>query len=81
MNPIKIDGSNRVYRKPDSMTDEECASLHVRSEMVEFRTILSSAWQPTLEEIERMLKGAPVILTIHGMDHPPVSLQVGEGSI
>lgn len=29
MNPIKFEQSNRELTKPESMTDEECGSLHV----------------------------------------------------
>lgn len=37
-----------------------------------------SIWQPTPEELARLQSGAPVMLTIFGDVHPPVSVGVGE---
>ena len=39
---------------------------------------MQTAWQPTPDEIARIVAGAPVYLTILGTGHPPVRLDVGE---
>jgi hypothetical protein len=79
MNPIEINGSNRVFTKPKDMTDEECGPLYVRVERYEnYHTTIKSAWQPTDEERIKIALGEPIILTIIGISHPPVALSVGE---
>lgn len=40
--------------------------------------LMISAWLPTPDELVRMVKGAPVYLSIVGGVHPPVSLRVGK---
>jgi hypothetical protein len=76
MNPAKIDGANVEYHRPADMTDEECSSLHVRLERVNWQTTLKSAWIPTDAERVKIALGQPVILTIYGAGHPAVSLHV-----
>ncbi len=39
---------------------------------------MQSAWFPTPAEIEAIKAGAPVILTVLGVNHPPVRLETGE---
>jgi hypothetical protein len=39
---------------------------------------MTSAWLPTPEEIERITAGAPILLRIISINHPPVMLEVGE---
>ncbi|NTI22390.1 hypothetical protein G6M87_11025 [Rhizobium rhizogenes] len=41
---------------------------------------LQSAWYPTVDELERLNSGAPVIMTVLGTQHQPVDLNVGEVS-
>ncbi len=36
-----------------------------------------TSWQPTPDEIERIVRGAPIYLTVLGIGHPPVCLDVG----
>lgn len=38
---------------------------------------MQSAWFPTPKELEALLNGAPIILTVLGTAHPPVRLEVG----
>lgn len=38
---------------------------------------MQSAWFPTPKELEALLNGAPIILTVLGTAHPPVKLDVG----
>lgn len=37
-----------------------------------------TAWEPTPAELERLNKGAPVLLRVLGTQHPPVGITVGE---
>ena len=38
---------------------------------------MQTAWLPTPKEIDAINNGAPIILTLHGMQHPPVMIEVG----
>lgn len=40
--------------------------------------IMSSAWEPTPDELQRLNAGATIYLHIMGTQHPPVALEVGE---
>lgn len=40
--------------------------------------VMVTAWEPTPDELERIKVGATVYLTVMGIGHPPVSLDVGE---
>lgn len=61
----------------DEDTNGPCGGLAIRDENTTAGHGMTSAWFPTLEEIQRIVEGAPVYLTILGKDHPPVSLSVG----
>lgn len=37
---------------------------------------MQTAWEPTPAEIERIVAGQPIILTILGTGHPPVLIEV-----
>jgi len=39
--------------------------------------VMTSAWEPTPDELQRLLAGAKVILQVVGTAHPPVLLTVG----
>ena len=39
---------------------------------------MQTAWQPTPSEIERIVAGQPIILTLLGTGHPPVLIEVRE---
>ena len=40
--------------------------------------VMVSAWEPTPAELERLAKGAPILLRVVGQIHPPVMIEVGE---
>ena len=40
--------------------------------------VMVTAWEPTPDELERLVKGAYVHLAVVGTQHPPVLLEVGE---
>lgn len=37
-----------------------------------------SAWEPTPDEIAKIVAGAPILVCLLGSAHPPVMLDVGE---
>lgn len=37
-----------------------------------------TAWEPTPDELDRLNRGAPVLLRVMGRAHPPVMVTVGE---
>ncbi|MES2814516.1 MAG: hypothetical protein V4720_06440 [Pseudomonadota bacterium] len=39
---------------------------------------MQTAWQPTPDELARLVAGAPLYLTLLGSAHPPVLMQVGD---
>lgn len=61
--------------KPDK--DGHCGHLAICDEQHISGPCMTSAWEPTPDEIERLAQGAPVYLTILGNVHPPVAMAVG----
>jgi len=58
--------------------------LPLRDEMVHDKATgqdtpsMVTAWEPTPDEIERLQRGAPVLLRVLGNVHPPVMITVGD---
>lgn len=76
MQPIKFPQANLVLEKPSSMTDEECASLHVYRRQPGAADDLISCWRPSWRERLAILFGRPVWLWVFGRAHPPVAIEV-----
>lgn len=77
MIPGRIPGATRVLGAPagwDVERDGFCAGLAVR----DCDGHMVSSWQPSLEEIARIVAGAPVHLFVVGSAHPPVAIGVGD---
>lgn len=80
MMPVTFDHANFTFGKPPSMTEEQCASLHVwkGTAPIDDRGTLMpciiSKWQPSKEDIEAINKGEGIWLSITGSGMPPVSL-------
>jgi hypothetical protein len=55
-----------------------CGGLAVCDHLTKAGLVMESAWLPTQEELSRLVAGAPVILGVMGLGHPPVYLAVGE---
>lgn len=62
----------------DKATEGPCGSLAIRDEQTTAGPGMTSAWQPTPDEIERIKAGASIHLTVLGTVHPPVSMSVGQ---
>lgn len=81
----RIEGATRHLGKSQGFT-----TLSIRDEamLVEFNrdgekitqeiNQMVSAWEPTLEELSRLMNGAPIYLKLWGTQHPPVIIEVGE---
>lgn len=54
-----------------------CGHLAIRDVMTTAGPAMQSVWFPTPAEIERIKAGAPIYLTLIGMFHPPVAMDVG----
>lgn len=54
-----------------------CGTLPIRDELTAAGWGMTSAWLPTPEELEQLVAGAPIYLTVIGEVHPPVAMAVG----
>ncbi|ERI85132.1 hypothetical protein HMPREF1981_02019 [Bacteroides pyogenes F0041] len=69
MKPIDFPQSTKVLQRPSTMTDKECASLHVWSDGNQ----CVSCWEPTFKERLNILFGGKVWLgVLSGKTQPPV---------
>jgi hypothetical protein len=81
MMPARVYGATRHLKAPSDWNKDEdgpCGGLPIRDEKTTAGPGMTSAWQPTVEEIERLKAGASVYLTVLGTVHPPVSMSVGQ---
>lgn len=39
---------------------------------------MKTSWEPTPAELRRLVAGAPVVVTIIGVQHPPIVVEVGD---
>ena len=67
MTPLKFDGFNRVYKKNELQPDDIPAQRVGSSS--------TSRWQPSYAELQVLMNGGAIELTIHG-DQPAVALSV-----
>lgn len=79
MDPVDFPQSNAVFGAPPGSTD--CADLPVTKAKLNGEDVIVSCWQPTEDEIARVLVGEPVYLCIVGRGMPPVSLGAGHAYI
>lgn len=81
MYAIRVSGSTRYLGAPvewkDDGRDKRCGYLSIRDEQTSFGPTMTSAWELEPHEIEALIKGAPIYLTVCGNIHPPVALRVG----
>ena len=72
-NATRVLGKSQGYR-----------GLPIRDETIncavngEGMPVMITAWEPTPDEIAKIVAGAPIHLIVLGMVHPPVMMQVGE---
>ncbi len=74
----RIENATRVIGKSQGFF-----GLPVRDELISERVLgnnipcMTTAWEPTPEELQRLNNGAKVTLKIIGVNHPPVLIEVG----
>jgi hypothetical protein len=73
MKPIEFKEHNRLLRKPESMTDEQCASLPVHTD----KGVCTSCWKMTFKErLNAILFGKIWVGVLTGTTtQPPISVQ------
>ena len=72
MTPGRIEGSNL------RLVADGCLDLHARRMVHEGDVVtITTAWQPSVEELAALNAGHSVYLTIFGGSHPPVYVGVG----
>lgn len=75
----RIEGATRVLGKSQGYN-----GLPVRDELInekvngEGTPSMVTAWEPTPEELQRIIKGANVHVHILGREHPPLMVEVGK---
>lgn len=73
MQIMMIEGANRVCGKSQGFL-----GLPVRDEVVDGVNIMHTAWEPTPEELVKLLNGAKVIVSLIGNNPQPIQVNVGE---
>lgn len=83
MIPLRIAGATRHLGAPKGWnpeTDGPCGHLEIADIEAEGGVnIMMSSWEPTPLEIAAIIAGAPVMLQVVGLAHPPVMIWVDEG--
>lgn len=75
MLPTTFQGSNFVFTKPKSMSDEECSDLPVfRGKDTEGTPVIISCWKFSKEDLETIQKTGVIYLQTIGEVTPPVAL-------
>lgn len=75
MRAIHFKEANKIYTKPEGMTDEECYSISAYEGKFDDGTpFVVTVWQPSKEDIDAINAGRPVCLRFIGGGLPPHSL-------
>jgi hypothetical protein len=68
---------NDVLGAPPGVSIEQCRALPIRRAQLEDGIpVVQSFWRPTPQELKMLNSGAPVVLSIFGHTHAPVTMQV-----
>ena len=70
MNPLRISNATRILAE----SQDEYYALAIRDEIISDVNHMTSVWEPTPQELQELLKGGAVRLTILGSAHPPVMI-------
>lgn len=76
MNPGRINQATRDLGPPPGVNENECDRLWIKDIDDGRFTAMQSAWIPTAEEIDALMQGKPIILTVFSTVHPMISLGV-----
>ena len=75
----RISGSTRVLGR-----EQGYCRLPIRDERIsdpvngDGTPMMTSAWIPLPHEVEAIMRGAPIHVSILGVQHPPIRVYVGE---
>jgi hypothetical protein len=78
--PLRPRNATEKFVAPQGREDM-VGALHVAHETHDGMAFMVSKWEPTPDEIQRLLAGAPVILGLTVRVHPVVFLSVGEAPV
>lgn len=75
MQPIEFKEQNKVFTKPESMTDEQCQSLPVwMGKDTQGVPNIISCWEVTPQELLKINETGKIWLSVCGSGMPPVLL-------
>jgi hypothetical protein len=76
MRPGIIRDTNFTYKAPEGV--EGCQDLHVLvgTDAITGLRVITSAWIPMPDEVERIKAGQPIWLHVYGAGHPVVAMSV-----
>lgn len=80
MIPLRIKGATNWLGAPEGWEPDKngpCVHLAVKHECCGNVDTLTSAWEPTPEDIQKIMAGAPIYLRVVGITHPTVNVFVG----
>lgn len=80
MIPVRHPLATRHLGRPadwDEAVHGPCSGLAVVDTITEAGPAMVSLWEPTPDELFRLVQGAKVMLTLAGTGHPPVAIGVG----
>lgn len=83
MTPIDLAGRTRAIGAPRDWSptaDGECGVLPVRDGREGRYLTMTSAWQPSPDDLRCLNLGLPIMLTVYGSIHPVVAIAVGQPS-
>lgn len=75
MFPVQFPGS-RVIGKPETMTDEQCMSIHATNGVdADGFPFWLTAWKPSYEDMEALNRGEPIFIkTLTNGALPPMAV-------
>lgn len=82
MKPVEFEGQTNLLAPPDGWNDDhpdkKCGALPFIREQIEGYNVTSSYWKPTQAEIDELMNGGYVRLTVIGNAHPICSVSTGQ---
>lgn len=82
MHPVNFEGA-REYKKPESMTDEECFSVYAAQfQDIKLRSSFVTAWLPNADDLKAINAGLPIYFKMmtEGL-YPHIPFTIGEDGI
>lgn len=79
MDPREFEGQTRVLNAPSGWNATEpikCGMLPIRDTTAMGIPCMQSMWKPDADELQHIMNGGHIVLTVYGDGHPPVWLGV-----